>query len=75
MNKPGQIQAMAIYTLIIGILNICVGIFFCFAFFIFLGFLPGIYSIVTGILEIIYATKILPTPIKTNQPAQYIAIS
>ena len=71
MNKPGQLQAISIYTLIMGIINIVFGILWCLSI---IGIIPGIYSIVTGILEIIYASKILPTPIKIGQPAKYVAI-
>jgi len=34
----------------------------------------GAYAIVLGILEIIYATKILPDPIRISRPAKYLAI-
>jgi len=74
VQKPGQLQAVAVYTLIVGILNILWGCGWMFFGFCLFGFIPGIYSIVCGILEIIYATKILPTPIRPTKPATYIAI-
>jgi hypothetical protein len=71
MKKPGQVQAISIYTLIVGIINILVGCGWMITIF---GIPIGAYSIVVGILEIIYATKILPDPIKPIAPARYVAI-
>ena len=86
-GKPGKVQALAIMTLIDGILNIVV-----IGFGWLLGILGGIvgtaglgffvliccpipiYAIVLGILEIIAATKLLPEPAKTNEFPQYLAI-
>jgi Na+-translocating ferredoxin:NAD+ oxidoreductase RnfD subunit len=79
-KKPGKLQAIAIMTLISGILNCvaglswlgagliiyCVGV--CFTI------IPAAYLIVTGIMEIITATKLLPDPIRLDQPAKGIAI-
>ena len=71
MQKPGQVQAIAIYTLVVGIINILTGIGWGISL---IGLPVGIYCIVLGILEILYATKIMATPIKVDKPAKYIAI-
>jgi hypothetical protein len=76
--KPGYVQAIAIMCLVDGILNILWGgglavIFLCGCFTACLAPL-GIYPVVLGILEIIYATKLLPDPIRPVRPAQYLAI-
>jgi hypothetical protein len=71
--KPGSVQAIAIVTLISGILNIIIGVTVIpLSFFIWT--LPGAFSIVVGIMEVIYATKIMPDPIKPTRPARHIAI-
>lgn len=66
--KPGQVTAIAILCLISGIFD-CLGFFTVFMLWPF-----GIYSLVIGILEIIYATKILSEPIKTSQMNRTLAI-
>jgi hypothetical protein len=76
--KPGYVQAIAIMCLVNGILNILWGIGFavvllCGCFTACVAPL-GIYPIVLGILEILYALKLLPTPIQPVRPAQYLAI-
>jgi hypothetical protein len=81
--KPGKVTAIAISTLVDGILNIIwsfsLGIgFFAFGVATFgLGclLLPlAAYPLVLGILEIIYAAKILPNPAKPTKPARWLAI-
>jgi hypothetical protein len=79
-QKPGMVQAIAIMTLINGILNILAA--FAITASIVLGtigfgiccspltILPG----VLGIFEIIYATKLLANPPRPVQPSQTIAI-
>jgi hypothetical protein len=76
--KPGYVQAIAIMCLVDGILNILWGgglalIFLCGCFTACLAPL-GVYPVVVGILEILYATKLLPDPIQPVRPAQYLAI-
>ncbi len=44
------------------------------AFFILPFFLLPVLAIVVGIFEVVYATKILPDPIKTNKPSHVVAI-
>jgi len=58
-------------VLVNGIINCLGGVVFILMIYT----IPlGAYSIVLGILEIIYATKVLPDPIKTSEPAKYLAI-
>ncbi len=86
-GKPGKIQALAIMTLIDGILNIVVvglgwSIFilgtvlgtFGAGFFVLICCPVPIYAIVLGILEIIAATKLLPEPAKVKEFPKYLAI-
>jgi len=76
--KPGMVQAIAIMTLVNGILEFpwacslatvmvstCVGV---------LAIPLAIYPLVLGVFEIIYAAKLLPNPPKPVQPARYLAI-
>ncbi|HTX92239.1 MAG TPA: hypothetical protein VMC09_13585 [Anaerolineales bacterium] len=74
-HKPGKVQAIAIMTLINGILNILLGI----------GVAGGLswtivcwpisaYPVVLGILEIIYASKLFSNAPGPLQPARYLAI-
>lgn len=82
-TKPGKIQAVAILTLISGISNILwmifVGIMLLAGAIASLGigclFMPIVIPpIVLGVFEIIYATKILPNPIKPVKPGTTLAI-
>jgi hypothetical protein len=83
-QKPGKVQAVAILTLISGITNILwmlvVGVSIIIGGVASLGIgclaMPLIIPpIVLAVFEIIYATKILPDPIKRNaRPSQVIAI-
>ena len=76
--KPGEVTAIAIMTLISGILNIFVGLGLIVTFTLGLVTIICIplafYPIILGILEIIYAAKLLPDPPKPVEPAQYLAI-
>ena len=54
--------------LISGILN-CLGFFTIFACWPF-----GIFSLVVGIMEIVYATKVLPDPIRTSRMNKTVAV-
>ena len=70
-KKPGALQAIAICTLVSGILNCLAGLAWVFSVF---GIPLAAYCIVLGILEILYATKLMASPIKATKPAKYIAI-
>jgi hypothetical protein len=86
-GKPGKVQALAIMTLIDGILNIIIvgfgwglGILSVVLGTAGIGFpilvccpVP-IYAIVLGILEIIVAAKLLPEPAKAKEFPKYLAI-
>ena len=79
-TKPGKVQAIAILTLIDGILSILIGLGWIVA--VVVGTLGiGIictpvlvYPIVMGILAIIYASKLIAEPPTVDKPAQYVAI-
>lgn len=70
-GKPGQVTAIAIMDLVDGIINCLAGTIWCLTLF---GIPIGAYAITVGILEIVYAAKILPDPIKVATPARYVAI-
>ncbi|MBN2386922.1 MAG: hypothetical protein JXB85_07870 [Anaerolineales bacterium] len=79
-QKPGKIQAVAILTLISGITNI---LWMLLLYMItslgtaFIGCLAlpfFVPPIVLGVFEIVFASKLLATPMKTNQPSPAIAI-
>lgn len=82
-TKPGKVQAIAIIHLVSGILNVVAGLVNVLVF-LYLGFftfgLSCLFLILTpvpvifGILEILYATKLLADPIKISQPKTYISI-
>jgi len=76
--KPGYVQAIAIMCLVDGILSILGGVIGAVVLvcgLITICCVPiAIYSIVLGILEIIYATQVLPDPIRAARPANYVAI-
>jgi hypothetical protein len=74
-GKPGMVQAIAIMTLINGIISILYGLSWT------AGLLPtiicwpiGAYPIVLGILELVYAAKLLGSSPQGVKPAQSIAI-
>ena len=71
MPKPGVLTAVAVLTLIDGILNLLAGLAWMITI---IGAPIGIYSIVLGIMELVYAPKILADPIRVRQPATHIAI-
>jgi hypothetical protein len=86
-GKPGKVQALAIMTLIDGIINIVmlglgwgVGILLSIVGTAGLGIFMlvccpvAIYAIVLGILEIITAIKLLPEPAKIQEFPKYLAI-
>lgn len=70
-TKPSQVQTLGILTLISGILNCMIGVGLMFTV---IWILPAVYGIVVGILEIIYATKLMPDPIKVSKPNKALAI-
>ncbi|PIW20121.1 MAG: hypothetical protein COW33_03305 [Anaerolineae bacterium CG17_big_fil_post_rev_8_21_14_2_50_57_27] len=79
-QKPGMVQAIAIMTLVNGILNILYSLSLTGGIVlgtIGVGLLCAPITIlpaVLGIFEILYATKILPNPPQPVQPSQTIAI-
>ncbi|MBN2085648.1 MAG: hypothetical protein JW748_10545 [Anaerolineales bacterium] len=83
-QKPDRLIAVAVMTLVSGILNLfwSVGIFIAIAVFGVGTFLIGciclplgIYPLALGILEIVYAAKLLGNPASPNlKPAYHIAI-
>lgn len=84
MPKPGKVQAIAIYTLVLGILHGLVALMLI-AYGLIAGLLTfGIGCIVwilvpiplvTSILEIVYATKMLPDPVRPNTMGKIVAIA
>jgi len=78
--KPGKLQAIAIMTMISGILHVIAGIswlFFGLSLFlvgVVFTIIPASYVTVLGVLEIINATKLLSTPIRLSTPPKYLAI-
>ena len=76
--KPGYVQAISIMCLVDGILSILGGgtlvvVYLCGIVTVCCTPL-GVYCVVLGIFEIIYATKLLPDPIQPVPPAKYLAI-
>ncbi len=79
-QKPGMVQAIAIMTLINGVLNILYGLGMTTAIVLgtlFVGIICApvtILPVVLGIFEIIYAVKLLANPPQPVNPSQSIAI-
>ncbi len=77
-QKPGNVTAIAVMTLISGIINILWGLSFGAALalsVVLLCVAPlGLLPLVLGIFEIIYASKLLPTSPQAVRPNQTIAI-
>ena len=82
-QKPGKVQALSIIALISGCLNAMWAMYFTvhILFFGLITFGLGcillvlpLWVAIVAALEINYATKILPTPMKTNRPSQIIPI-
>ena len=83
MGKPGKVQAIAIYSLIVGILNCLYGLFmivyggvagvFTFGFGCLLWILVPL-PLITGVLELVYASKLLPQAPEPIQPFKVLAI-
>lgn len=81
--KPGKVTAIAIMALVDGILNIFFGLSLIVGVLVLgvttfgLGclLLPlAVYPLVLGILEIVYAAKLLPNEPKVVKPATWLAI-
>jgi hypothetical protein len=74
-HKPGKVQAIAIMTLVSGILNILWGLGVAGGLLWTVVCWPiGAYPIVLGILEIVYAAKLLSSAPGAVQPARHLAI-
>jgi hypothetical protein len=83
-RKPDRLTAIAVMTLVSGILNLfwSVGVFLAIILFGFGTFLVGciclplgVYPLVLGVLEIVYAAKLFRTPISPElKPAYHIAV-
>jgi hypothetical protein len=75
ISKPGLVQAIAVITLTSGIVSLMYGCFWM------LGLIPTIicwpfagYPIATGILEIVYAARLLQDHPRNMRPARHIAV-
>jgi len=74
-EKPGMLQTVAIMTLVNGIINILWGGLLTLSLMPTLVCWPfGAFPLVLGILEVIYAAKILPSQLQPVQPSKTIAI-
>jgi hypothetical protein len=78
IEKPGLIQGLAIMTLINGILNliwsVLVAIFLAATFLGIICIPLAGYPLALGILEIIYAARLLSTPTRNLRPAKHLAV-
>ena len=82
-KKPGKVQALSIITLVSGCYNAVHAVFFFF-YVLMVGVMTfglgcvlivlPIYLGIVATLEILYAMKILATPMKTNQPSKVVPI-
>jgi hypothetical protein len=76
--KPGYVQAIAIMCLVDGIVSLLFGV--GAALVLVCGVITvccvpiALYSVVLGILEIGYASQVLPDPIRATRPATYLAV-
>jgi hypothetical protein len=74
-QKPGNVQIIATATLVNGIINLLWGTTLILVLLPTLFCWPvGAYPFVLGILEIVYAAKLLPNPPRPVQPATYLAV-
>ena len=79
-SKPGKLQAIAIMTLVCGIINLLLGAYWFFAglavFLVGVVFtiIPASYMTVLGILEIINASKLLSDPVRVAEPPKFVAV-
>jgi len=70
-KKPGKLLAITILSLVAGVMNVLV----CVLLILTICGAPlGIYAGIVGVFEIIYATKALPDPVKTDSLDKRLAI-
>lgn len=78
MQKPGMVIALAVMTLVSGIVNlfwsIAVAIFLSATFFGIICVPLAAYPLILGVIEIIYAARLFGSPTHTLRPARYLAI-
>jgi hypothetical protein len=76
MQKPTKVKTLAILILIDGIVNIIWGLLALVSLFAmnFYACLQVPITIPLGIMEIIYASKLLSNPAKPVHPAKHIAV-
>ena len=79
-SKPGKVQAIAIMSLVSGILN-CVGGLgwlvaglFMFLVGIIFTIVPAAYLLVVGVLDILYASNLMGASAASIRPARHLAI-
>jgi hypothetical protein len=77
-ERPGTVTAIALITLISGVINVIWGLIASFSFgvtIIFLCLVPlFIAQVVLGVYEIVYAARLLFTPPQPVQPSKSIAV-
>jgi hypothetical protein len=83
MKKPGKVQAIAVYSLVLGIMH-AIGALGLLAYSLIAGLVTfgiGCLFLVlvplpaaAAVLEIVYSTKLLPDPIKPTQLGKTVAI-
>ena len=79
-DKPGKVQAIAIMSLVSGILSVIVGISWLMAGLSWLivgvvfTIVPAAYLMITGIMNIVYASKMIGSNVSVSAPAKYLAI-
>lgn len=78
MSKPGRIQLLAIIYLVDGFLNIGWGFTIIFGLFSsvigFLCFPIGFYPIAIGIIEFVYAIKLLGDPVRLEKAPYMVSV-
>ena len=79
-SKPGKVQAIAIMSLVSGILN-CVGGLgwlvaglFMFLVGVIFTIIPATYLLIVGVLDIIYASNLMGASAAPIRPARHLAI-
>jgi hypothetical protein len=84
MKKPGKVQAIAIYSLVLGVIHAMTTCFLLLYGFIFglatfgIGCLIWILvplPAVTSVLELLYASKLLPDPVQPTSLGKTVAIA
>ena len=78
MSKPGKVQVIAIIYLVDGFLNIGWGLTIILGLFSsmigLLCFPLGIFPIAIGIIEFIYALKLLGDPVRLSKPPHFVSV-